>query len=112
MAGNLMPWQTGKRLFFLVFAFVIFSSSFAQNPIITENALPGNPQSEWGVPDFRDSRIAGFTTQMSINAGTTARFKITVQNSATYTLKIYRIGYYNGNGARLIANLGTLNGVA
>ncbi len=112
MAGNLMPWLTGKRMFFLCFAFVLFSSSFAQNPIVTENALPGNPISEWGVPDFRDSRIAGFTTQMSVNAGTTVRFKITVQNSATYTLKIYRIGYYNGNGARLVANLGTLSGVA
>ena len=40
----------------------------------------------------------------------TVRFKINVQSGATYTLRIYRIGYYGGNGARLKANLGTLTG--
>ena len=72
--------------------------------------LPGNPYSEWGVPDFRDNRIAGFATKMSLNRGQTVRFKINVQSGATYTLRIYRIGYYGGNGARLITNLGTLSG--
>ena len=47
---------------------------------------------------------------MSLNRGETVRFKINVQSGVTYTLRIYRIGYYGGNGARLIANLGTLTG--
>ena len=75
-------------LLFLVY------SSFAQNSIVTENALPGNPISEWGVPNFRDTRIAGFSTRMSLNSGETVRFKISVEAAATYTLKIYRLGYY------------------
>ena len=99
-----------KRLLLLLFALALVLKSFAQNPIVTENALPGNPISEWGVPDFRDNRIAGFSTKMSLNSGETVRFKIDVQSGATYTLKIYRIGYYGGNGARLIQNLGTLSG--
>jgi hypothetical protein len=86
--------------------------SIAQNPIAVENALPGNPISEWGVPDFRDNRIAGFSTNISVNSGGTVRFKIDVQGAASYTLKIYRIGYYAGNGARLMDNLGTLPGTA
>jgi hypothetical protein len=101
-----------KQLYALLAALVLFISAFAQNPIVTENALPGNPISEWGVPNFRDTRIAGFSTKMSLNAGETVRFKISVEASATYTLKIYRIGYYGGNGARLVQDLGTLNGVA
>jgi hypothetical protein len=94
-------------LFIALFSFVVLS---AQNPIVTENALPGNPISEWGVPDFRDNRIAGFSTKMSLNSGETVRFKIDVQGGANYTLKIYRLGYYGGNGARLVADLGTLSG--
>ena len=47
---------------------------------------------------------------MSLNRGQTVRFKINVQSGASYTLRIYRIGYYGGNGARLMANLGTLSG--
>ncbi len=94
--------------FFYVFALSVFS--FAQNPIVIENANAGNPIAEWGVPDFRDNRIAGFRTKMSLNAGETVRFKINVQGGANYTLKIYRIGYYGGNGARLMADLGTRAG--
>jgi hypothetical protein len=93
-------------LFLLLFSF----TSSSQNPIVTENALPGNPISEWGVPNFRDNRIAGFATKMSLNRGQTVRFKINVQSAASFTLKIYRLGYYGGNGARLVANLGTING--
>ncbi len=81
-----------------------------QNAIVTENALPGNPYSEWGVPNFRDNSIAGFATKMSLNRGETVRFKINVQSGASFTLKIYRIGYYGGNGARLVANLGSFSG--
>ena len=101
-----------KQLYALLTALVLFTSAFAQNPIVTENALTGNPISEWGVPNFRDTRIAGFSTKMSLNSGETVRFKISVEASATYTLKIYRIGYYGGNGARLVQDLGTLTGVA
>lgn len=106
-----------KQLFTLSLAICSFFLSAGQvvlggNPIVTENALPGSPMSEWGVPDFRDNRISGFSTKMSLNVGETVRFKIHVQGGVNYSLKIYRLGYYNGNGARLIQNLGTLSGTA
>ncbi|HUM66373.1 MAG TPA: hypothetical protein PLV32_11025, partial [Chitinophagaceae bacterium] len=101
-----------KLLLCLVPAFLFSSLLSAQNPIVTENALQGSPYSEWGVPNFRDNRIAGFATKMSLNAGETVRFKINVQSGATYTMRIYRLGYYNGNGARLKHNFGTLQGTA
>ena len=68
-----------KVIISFIFALILSTFSFAQNPIVTENALPGNPISEWGVPDFRDNRIAGFATKMSLNSGETVRFKINVQ---------------------------------
>ncbi len=104
-----------KQIFTFFLAIFSFLLSPAQviltgNPIVTENELDGNPISEWGVPDFRDNRIAGFTTKMSLNSGETVRFKINVQGGANYTLKIYRLGYYGGDGARLKQDLGTLPG--
>ena len=71
----------------IFFVLLLSFTALSQNPIVTENALPGNPISEWGVPDFRDNRIAGFATKMSLNRGQTVRFKINVQSAATYTLK-------------------------
>ena len=112
MADRSFFHRFGQRLLPVLFAVAFVLDSFAQNPIVTENALPGNPISEWGVPNFRDNRIAGFSTKMSLNSGETVRFKINVQRGATYTLRIYRIGYYGGNGARLIQNVGGLRGTA
>ena len=100
-----------KQLYSVLFSLFVFFSSFAQNSVVIENALSGNPISEWGVPNFRDTRIAGFSTKMSLNSGQTVHFKISVEAAATFTLKIYRIGYYGGNGARLIEDRGVLNGV-
>ena len=103
--------------YFFAASLVIFSCflSNAQviltnNPIVTENAQQGCSISEWGVPDFRDNRIAGFSTKMSLNVGETVHFKINSQGGADFNLKIYRIGYYDGDGARLMDNLGTLPG--
>ena len=110
MIRSITFFMNRRLLFTIFYVFVFTVFSFAQNAIVTENANPGNPYSEWGVPDFRDNRIAGFSTKMSLNSGETVRFKINVQSGANYTLRIYRIGYYGGNGARLMANLGTLNG--
>ena len=85
--------------------------ALGQNPIVTENALPGNPKSEWDVSGSGDPNIQGFATDMSVNKGSTVRFKIDVTGGGTYTIRIYRLGYYQGNGARLIANLGTFTAV-
>src|SRR6185436_2130758 len=41
----------------IFFVLLLSFTALSQNPIVTENALPGNPISEWGVPDFRDNRI-------------------------------------------------------
>ncbi|HEY0898789.1 MAG TPA: N,N-dimethylformamidase beta subunit family domain-containing protein, partial [Sphingobacteriaceae bacterium] len=82
----------------------------AQNPIVSENALPGNPKSEWDVTLAGDLSIQGFATDMSVNKGATIRFKINVDGGVNYNIKIYRLGYYQGLGARLITDLGSFTG--
>ncbi|MCW5920770.1 MAG: DUF4082 domain-containing protein [Saprospiraceae bacterium] len=102
-------------VFLLLFVVCFYVPLIAQNPIVTENALSGNPPSEWELPspNAGDLSIQGFADGLSVNKGETVRFKIDVTGAATdYTIKIYRLGYYGGDGARLVADLGTFTGVA
>ena len=86
----------------------ITTFSDAPNKIVTENLNPGTPQSVWAIhgsiANQGDSQIEGFATQISTNAGQTVSFKIDTASSG-YTLDIYRLGYYGGNGARLITTM-------
>ena len=73
------------------------------NPVACENTKPGDPASDWQVDGVGDSTIQGFATSMSVNAGQTVNFKIKTPASS-YHIDILRLGYYQGNGARLIAS--------
>jgi hypothetical protein len=103
-----------KTFIVLTFSVFAFNFSFAQNAIVTENALPGNPNSQWDLnanPDgtFGDASIMGFATDISVNVGSTIDFKVTITSGTdkTFGIQIYRLGFYQGNGARLIADLGS-----
>ena len=76
----------------------------AQNPIVLENALPGTPQSVWQIAPGQDSsQLQGYTTSMSTSVGGTVDFKINnTTGNGTYQINIYRLGYYGGDGARLV----------
>ncbi len=75
------------------------------NKIACENTKPGNPASEWDDQNGAGSEdIQGFATQMSTNVGGRVDFKIDT-NVSSYTIGVYRIGYYNGDGARRIATV-------
>jgi hypothetical protein len=101
-----------KPLLAFLFSFFISSFVFSQNAIVTENALVGNPSSEWDISGAGDLSIQGFATDISVNKGSTVRFKINVGGTnKNFSIRIYRIGYYQGNGARLISNLGSFTGV-
>lgn len=71
------------------------------NAVVCENQLPGTPESEWDIDGVGDTSIQGFATQISVNAGSQIQFKIDTDASA-YSIKIYRLGWYQGNGARLV----------
>ena len=81
-----------------------------QNAIACENAKPGSPASEWDVGDG-DTDIEGFATDISVNVGGTIRFKVST-TAPTVRLDIYRLGYYQGLGARKVATLPNATGRA
>ncbi|MFN0152452.1 MAG: N,N-dimethylformamidase beta subunit family domain-containing protein [bacterium] len=79
-------------------------TALAQNEISLENALPGNPATEWDVSGAGDASIQGFATDMSVDQGGTVVFKIDT-GATDYRIDIYRIGYYGGLGARKVATV-------
>ena len=73
------------------------------NPVVCENQLPGTPQSVWDVSDY-STTIQGFADPFSVNIGNSINFKIE-SPASSYKVDIYRMGYYGGDGARLITSL-------
>ncbi|HEY7071829.1 MAG TPA: DUF4082 domain-containing protein [Acidimicrobiales bacterium] len=74
----------------------------APNSVANENALPGSPSSEWD--SYEDDTIEGFPTQISVNAGETIQFKVKTPSN-NWRIRIFRMGWYQGLGARLIATI-------
>jgi hypothetical protein len=74
------------------------------NKIVAENCKPGNPSTEWDINGSGDPRIQGFATDISVNIGESIAFKI-ASDSLKYRIDIYRLGYYGGAGARLVATV-------
>jgi hypothetical protein len=85
-------------------------SSPGWNVITCENSKPGTPSSSWSAGGAGDATLQGFSTDISVNHGQTISFKITDTNGSggvggSYRIDIYRVGYYQGNGARLQATI-------
>jgi hypothetical protein len=71
------------------------------NPVACENTQPGTP--DWQV-NSDDTSIVGFTTDISSTPGGTVQFKVNTAASS-YSILIFRLGYYGGAGARQVATL-------
>jgi hypothetical protein len=84
------------------------------NPIVLENEKQGTPESVWQVSPGQDStELQGFTTAISTNLGGNVQFKIhNLTGSPNYQIQIYRLGYYGGDGARLVTTLQHTTSVA
>ena len=74
------------------------------NPVACENEKAGSAPGAWQVAGAGDSTIQGYATTMSVDRGQTIRFKVKTTASA-YHIDVYRLGYYQGNGARLVTTL-------
>ena len=96
--------RTGIAILVTVCCFALLlapGTARAQNAIVTENQWPGTPASTWDISGIGDPSIQGFATDISYNRGEVARFKIKTDANA-YGIDIYRLGYYQGDGARRV----------
>src|SRR5262245_30624407 len=74
-----------------------------------ENAKPGT--SEWRLsnPGFASGAIEGYASLTSVNRGGRIQFFVNTVDP-TYTLEVFRIGYYQGLGGRRMTTPVTLTG--
>ena len=99
----------------VVLLVLMLVTAWAQsNPIVIENQQPGS--SGW-EPDYDHvgtdavGQIKGYASAVSVNKGQNITFYVSVNPAQSYNLDIYRIGYYQGLGGRLVQHIGPLNGV-
>jgi hypothetical protein len=72
------------------------------NRIVRENELPGTDS--WQAPgSYNDTRLAAFAGSASVNVGQPIAIYINNAQGGLLHLTLYRLGYYQGHGARLVA---------
>lgn len=74
---------------------------FQPNVIQQENTKTGDPS--WVIPVAKHAwyRIQGYASSPSVNRGETIRLFVST-DEPDYTLKVFRMGWYGGQGARLM----------
>ena len=84
------------------------------NPIVNENNCmgEGTTANQSAIENYSED-LGGFTPQTSYELGENVPLKIGTDEPSfpgtSVNIAVYRIGYYNGNGARLIATAGANN---
>ncbi|HET8910464.1 MAG TPA: choice-of-anchor D domain-containing protein [Ktedonobacteraceae bacterium] len=86
------------------------NSTATQNPIQIENNLPGTTGWNDFAADSAPATLSGFGSKISVNHGESLDLYVTT-TAPSFTIDIFRTGYYQGLGARLITSLGSFPGL-
>src|SRR5262245_22867112 len=84
------------------------------NPIVTENQQPGS--AAWRlvpglIADDANGQIKGYASATSVSQNESIHLFVTVNPAQTYTIDIFRMGWYAGLGGRFRFHAGPLDGV-
>ena len=90
---------------------VAHAAAAPMNPIQVENSLPGDPNWDNFSANLNQQMLSGYASQTSINHGQSINFYVTT-TEPSFQIQIYRMGWYQGDGARLMETMGTYTGVA
>jgi hypothetical protein len=87
------------------------------NLIRAENLKPG--AADWQLTrvrvdakNYRSPWIEGYCSKQSVRAGESIDIMVSTDPPRRFAIEIFRMGYYGGRGARLMAKLGPLGGTA
>ena len=86
----------------------------ADNPVVVENQQAGstgwqiNPRM---IADDATGQIKGYASLTSVSPGQSITFYVTVNPAQTYSIDVYRIGWYSGMGGRLRLHVSGQNGI-
>jgi hypothetical protein len=74
------------------------------NPIVLENSRGG--VAGWAGSMPQRPRVEGYTSRASVLPGETIDFHVASDPPGAYEVMVYRLGWYGGQGARLVASFG------
>src|SRR5437773_1378122 len=86
------------------------------SPIVLENQQPGSGNWQMLLSGFQPAddtvkQIKGYASATSVNKGESITFHVTVNPAQSYTIDVYRMGWYQGLLGRLMQTIGPLQGV-
>ncbi len=85
-------------------------AAVAPNPIQTENALFGTDPATWLPPAYPPTSIQGYASEVSVLPGEDVYFHVGTNDGYRYRIEVYRLGWYGGQGARLLTCLPSCGG--
>ena len=106
------------------FCFSLAVQLKAGNSVAVENTNPGtslwrltnpasmsDPLNQTATSYYANAEIQGYASRTSVNQGQSIDFFVRTINTNSYTFSIFRLGWYNGLGGRLMLGPVTLTGV-
>ncbi|MCA9130448.1 MAG: hypothetical protein KDB22_25340, partial [Planctomycetales bacterium] len=98
-----------------LFAWTSLPADAEKNLIQRENELPGS--TDWQLTrvrvdqsGYRSPWIEGYCSKQSVAAGESIDIMVSTDPIQDFKIEIFRTGYYNGCGARLMTTLGPFKG--
>ena len=84
------------------------------NPVECENLFAGTTawRIDGPVSDDATGQIQGYASDTSVDTGGSIDFHVTVAGGASWTVDVFRMGWYSGDGGRLMLQAGPLAGTA
>ena len=79
------------------------------NGIVTENQNSGT--TNWKITNQTSNQIAGYASATSVNQGGSIDIYVSLATPGQFTIDVYRLGYYQGNGGRFMTTSGSLSGI-
>jgi len=86
----------------------------SSNPIVLENQQPGTAAWDLDLSKVGSDavgQIKGYASAASVNKGQNITFYVSTNLAQTYTIDVYRVGWYQGLGGRLMQHVAALNGI-
>jgi hypothetical protein len=59
---------------------------------------------------YRSPGIEGFASRTSVRPGESIAFQVSTNPASSFTIDLYRLGYYQGHGGRFLTRLGPFSG--
>lgn len=88
----------------------------SSNPTYEENQKIGTlnwmlQKGGYKSSDDFNNQIKGYANKTSLNKGESIEFKVSVNPTQNFRMEVYRMGWYQGLGARLMKSVGPISGI-